>query len=273
MSRTFKITIAYDGTAFVGWQVQPNGPSIQVAIEKAIKRLTNEAIVITGSGRTDAGVHALGQVAGFTLDNWKHPAINFIRGLNRFLPDSILVLDSVEVHQEFHAIYDATGKRYRYQIQLGGPRHPFLHPYTWQLFYEMDWDAVRQAASRLVGRKDFACFQASGSNRKTTVRDLRACDVFVRATDSVLPMFERAGPEPYAANFKPVTRIDIEVEADGFLYNMVRNIVGTLVLVGRGQRTPEWMDELMEGGDRNRAGQTAPPNGLFLLRVDYPTNV
>ncbi len=270
MTRRFKITVAYDGTDFVGWQVQPNGPTLQVAIEKAIRKLTGEETIVTGSGRTDAGVHALGQVAAFSLENWKHPAIEFIRGLNRFLPESIVVLGSVEVHKEFHPIYDATGKRYRYQLLLGGPRNPFLYPYTWQLFYDLDFDAMDQAAKRLVGRQDFACFQASRSNRKTTVRDLRACDVILRKSDSVLPVFPPAGTEPYAANFKPVQRIDIEVEADGFLYNMVRNIVGSLILVGRGVRPPQWIDELIQSGDRKKAGQTAPPDGLFLLRVDYP---
>lgn len=256
MTRTFKMTIAYDGTDFVGWQVQPNGPSIQAALQKAIYKFTGEDVRVIGSGRTDAGVHAIAQVAGVEIQSWKEPARELRRAINRFLPDSIVVRDVVDAPKGFHAIRDCISKRYRYQMLLGRVRDPFCHHYCWHLGYKMDLDAMRMAANRLIGKKDFACFEATGASRNSTVRDVRACDLILRESLPDTPTSDSI-------------RLDIEIEADGFLYNMVRNIVGSLVDVARGRETVDWIDELIQAGDRNLAGQTAPAQGLFLLRADY----
>ena len=252
MTRSFKLTIAYEGTDFVGWQVQPNGPSIQAALQKSIEKFTGEKVKVIGSGRTDAGVHAIAQVASCQIESWKEPASKLRRAINRFLPDSIVVREVVEAPMDFHAIRDAVGKRYRYQLLLGRVRDPFLHRHCWHLRHALDTDVMESAVARLVGKRDFACFQAKGAPRSTTVRDLRACDIIRRpsATSDSL-------------------RLDIELEADGFLYNMVRNIVGSLVEVARGKEPVAWMDELLAKKDRHLAGQTAPAPGLFLLWVDY----
>ena len=251
MKRTFKLTIAYDGTDFVGWQIQPNRPSIQAAIQKAIKKFTGEDVNVLGSGRTDAGVHAIAQVAGVEIQSWEEPARELRRAINRFLPDSIVIREAEEAPPGFHAIRDCISKRYRYQMLLGRVRDPFSHHYCWHLGYKMDLDVMREAAAKVVGKKDFACFEATGAPRSSTVRDVRACDLMVRDCPPDSPTSDSV-------------RLDIEIEADGFLYNMVRNIVGSLVDVARGRESVDWIDELIQAGDRNLAGQTAPAQGLFL---------
>lgn len=251
MLRTFKLTIAYDGTEFAGWQVQPGKPTIQGMLQKACRSITGSDIHVIGSGRTDSGVHAIAQVASCVLP-WRAEAERLACALNANLPDTILVRKAVDAPPGFHAIRDAIGKRYRYQLQIGGMRDPFEYRYRWLLHREVDVERMRAAAARFIGRHDFASFQASGSDRKTTVRDLRACDVLLQHTDT-----DRQ-------------HLAIEVEADGFLYNMVRNIVGSLVEVGRGKHPPEWIDEVIAKRNRDVAGPTAPAHGLFLLRVDYP---
>ena len=252
--RTFKLTISYDGTDFAGWQVQPGMPTIQGMLHVALRRVTGSHIQAIGSGRTDSGVHAIAQVASCTLP-WRAPADRLASALNANLPDTILVREAVDAPDGFHAIRDAIGKRYRYQLQVGGKRDPFEYRYRWFLRGEPSIEKIQLAAARFVGRQDFASFQASGSDRKTTVRDLRACDVIVQHADA------ESG----------VLHLAVEVEADGFLYNMVRNIVGTLVEVGRGKHPPEWIDEVIARRNRDAAGPTAPAHGLFLLRVDYPS--
>lgn len=253
MVRTFKLTVAYDGTDFSGWQVQPNKATVQGFLQDALRKISGAPVQVIGSGRTDAGVHAIAQVASCVLP-WRDAPERLVMALNANLPDTIVVRESEEVQHDFHPIRDAIGKRYRYQIQLGGERDAFEYRYRWRIRGEVDVNLIQSAAARFVGRKDFASFQASGSDRKTTVRDLRACDVIHQRQDEVTG----------------VQWLAIEVEADGFLYNMVRNIVGSLVEVGRGKFPPQWIDEVIAACDRNQAGPTAPPHGLFLLRVDYP---
>jgi tRNA pseudouridine38-40 synthase len=256
VSRTFKLTIAYDGTDLAGWQVQPGKLTVQGLLQDALREVTGTTVQVVGSGRTDAGVHAIAQVASCTLP-WRDEAERLALALNTKLPESIVVRQAVEVARGFHPIRDAIGKRYRYQLQIGGKRDPFSFRYRWRLRGEIDLDSMRRAAERLVGRHDFASFQATGSDRKTTVRDVRACDVIVERMEG-------------GVRFNDNLHVAVEVEADGFLYNMVRNIVGSLVEVGRGKYPPQWMDEVLSRRDRDAAGPTAPPHGLFLLRVDYP---
>jgi tRNA pseudouridine38-40 synthase len=253
-SRSFKLTIAYDGTDFAGWQVQPQQETVQQAIQRALLAVTGETVQVVGSGRTDSGVHALGQVASCRIGRWRASAADLIRALNANLPDSIVIRDCVDMPDDFHAIRDAVGKRYRYQIRLGGPRDVFEYRYRWHLHRPLDMDAMRQAAAHFVGRHDFASFQASGADpKKTTTRHIRACELIEQETTS-----------------EDVQHWAIEVEADGFLYNMVRNIVGTLVEVGHGKQSPDWIAEVIEARNRCAAGPTAPAHALFLVWVDYP---
>jgi tRNA pseudouridine38-40 synthase len=248
----FKLTIAYDGTDFAGWQVQPGKRTIQGMLERALKRITSESLQVIGSGRTDAGVHALAQVASCTLPQWRDPAERLAHALNSHLPDTIVVNESVDAADDFHPIRDAIGKSYRYQLQLGGTRDVFEHRYRWHLSDRIDLDSMRSAAERLIGLHDFASFQGAGSDRKTTTRDVRRCEVIQQETST-----------------SDRLHLAIEVEADGFLYNMVRTIVGTLIEVGRGKKSPPWIDEVIAQCDRDVAGQTAPAHGLFMARVDY----
>lgn len=249
---TFKLTIRYDGTPFAGWQVQPGQATIQGHLQSALRSITGQDIQAVGSGRTDAGVHALGQVASLTLPHWPHGGDALTRALNTHLPETIVVTETVPAADQFHAIRDAVSKRYRYQLQIGGVRDVFDYRYRWHLKGPLAVDAMQRAASHFVGHHDFAGFQAAGGERKTTTRHVRACEIIA---------------QPAA---DPGRRdLAIEIEADGFLYNMVRNMVGTLVEVGWGKRSADSIPELIQEKDRGAAGQTAPARGLFLLRVDY----
>ena len=259
MSRTFKLTIAYDGTDFAGWQVQPGQETVQGLLQSAIGQITGQTAQAIGSGRTDSGVHAIAQVASCELPQWKHSAEDLRRAINTQLPETIVVNEIVDAPEGFHAIRDATGKRYRYQLQVGGTREVFDYRYRWHLKGAVEIDRMREAADHFLGRHDFESFQAAGSDRKTTTRTIRACDLIIQ---------EPARPTP-GANDSGGMKLAIEIEADGFLYNMVRNVVGTLVEVGRGKHPPEWIDELIAARNRDVAGPTAPSQGLFLLRVDY----
>lgn len=251
-ARTFKLTVAYDGTDFSGWQLQPGRPTIQGCLQSRIAELVGQVVNVVGSGRTDAGVHALAQVASCTLPRWTATATQLSTAINAGLPDTILVTGATDAADDFHAIRDAVSKRYRYQIQDGGTRDPFDHRYWHRLQRPVDRDAMSAAAERLLGRHDFACFQAAGGPRKSTVRTIHACEL--SAADE---------------GFSGQPRFAFEVEADGFLYNMVRNIVGTLLEVGRGKRPPQWIDEVLSQRNRDLAGPTAPPHGLFLRQVRY----
>ncbi len=250
--RAFKLTLAYDGTDFSGWQIQPNKPTIQGMLERALVKLTRQRVHVTGSGRTDAGVHALAQVASLRTPNWRASASDLVNAMNVNLPPTIVVIDAVDAPHDFHAIRDAIGKRYRYQLQIGGLRDVIDYRYRWHVHHAINIDAVSEAAKRFVGKHDFASFQAIGSPRKTTVRNVTACEVIRE------PAVDHRGE-----------LVSIEIEADGFLYNMVRNIAGTLIEVGRGKYPPQHIDEVIAAKDRDAAGPTAPPQALFLKRVDY----
>ncbi|WP_052031799.1 tRNA pseudouridine(38-40) synthase TruA [Novipirellula maiorica] len=252
VDRTFKLTIAYDGTDYSGWQIQPQKPTIQGMLERALVKLTRQRVHVTGSGRTDAGVHALAQVASLRTPNWRASATDLLNAMNVNLPPTIVVTDAVDAPDDFHAIRDAIGKRYRYQVQVGGQRSVFDYRYRWHLYHDIDLDAVSEAAARFEGKHDFASFQAVGSPRKTTTRNVKVCEIIRE------PSMSHGG-----------ILFSVEIEADGFLYNMVRNIVGTLIEVGKGKYPPQHIDNVIEAANRDAAGPTAPPQALFLKRVDY----
>ena len=248
-SRHFKLTVAYNGREYVGWQVQAQGRTIQAELERAIKQVTQETVRATASGRTDSGVHALGQVVSVPLKKDITPE-KLLLALNGNLPSDIRVLDITYAVEDFHAIRDAISKRYRYFIQDGRVHDPFLWERSWFLPQEIDHRAMQKAAKMLVGEHDFATYQSSGSPRLTTVRTIH--DFVVTRENGSL-----------------TNPIVVEVEANGFLYNMVRNLVGTLVEVGLGKRDKTWPAEILDMKDRKAAGQTAPAKGLFLVSVTY----
>jgi tRNA pseudouridine38-40 synthase len=246
---TFKLTLAYDGTDFVGWQWQPGQRSVQEELESALARITQSKTRCRASGRTDAGVHALGQVVDFQSSTWLDgPAL--CKALNAELPDDMIVFEVAVAPPNFHAIRDAVAKRYRYVIQDGRPRDIFDRRYVWHLYRRLDVEAMAEAAKSLLGRHDFVSYQTSGSSRLTTERTV--LDIVVERRPAEL-----------------TDRVIIEVEADGFLYNMVRNIAGTLVEVGKGKQPVTWPAEVLASRDRRLAGMTAPAQGLFLVGVHY----
>ncbi len=247
--RNICITIAYDGTEYSGWQRQRSRPTIQQAVEEALFEITGTAATLHASGRTDAGVHALGQVAHF-LTAATHDPATFVKALNATLPGDIRILAAREMPESFHATVDATSKMYRYVIDNGRVADAFLRRYAWHVFRLLDADAMRAAAQALVGRHDFRSFETDWPNRMSSVRTVASVNV------------ERAGDA-----------IRVEVEADGFLYNMVRAIAGTLTLVGKGKWPVERVAAALAAQDRREAGPTAPAQGLFLVRVEYPAHL
>ena len=247
--RSLKLTVAYDGTHFSGWQWQPGRRTVQGELEAAIRRITGEELRVVSSGRTDAGVHALAQAVSLTTGS-KLAADILLKALNANVPPDLVVLQVEEVPAGFNAIDDAVAKRYRYVIHDGPLRDVFSRHYAWHVRYVLDAAAMDAAAQELRGTHDFKSYETSGSARVSTVRTIREIGVARVALDDR-------------------TRILVEVEADGFLYNMVRNIVGTLVQVGRGKRPGEWPREVLSARDRRAAGMTAPPQGLYLLKVTF----
>ncbi len=246
ISPKFKLIIEYDGTDFCGWQRQKNDPTIQGAIEAALQRMTRTAVTLHASGRTDAGVHALGQCAHFSCATRLAPQ-DFLKGLNSLLPDAIVIRSCEAVPGDFHARFDVRHKTYHYRI-LNRPRPAAIgRQYAWHIRRPLDLEAMAAGTAHLVGRLDFRAFQNSGSPRPHTVRHVMAARWHRHDDD----------------------HLTFEIRADGFLRFMVRNIVGTLVAVGMGQMRPETVDTIRRAGDRRRAGTTAPPHGLFLLEVAY----
>ena len=261
-ARTLKLTIAYNGTRLVGWQRQAQGDSVQAVLEDALARFEGAPVVVHGAGRTDAGVHALGQVASVRV-TCAHDVETLTRALNAQLPDGVRVLRVEEVADGFHARFDARAKTYRYLIRNASFVGPFERPFVWHVPQPLDVAAMRQAANVLVGTHDFAAFQSVGSVTSGTVRTLFSSRVALEPDLSVLTVTGPDGlPEPGAL-------LVYEVRGDGFLRHMVRTIVGTLVGVGRGWHTPDSIAQVLGGGLRDGAGATAPPHGLFLVGVDY----
>lgn len=244
--RNIKIIIEYDGKNFAGWQNQPNKVSIQGEIEKAIKEITGEDVDLIASGRTDAGVHALAQTANFHTES-NLPAEKFTYALNAKLPKSIIVKSAEEVDERFHSRYNCKGKTYRYIINNNEFPSALDRYREFHMPYKLDIEAMKKALSKFLGEHDFKGFKSSGGNpKKTTVRTLTRCE-----------MIEKDG------------KIIIELTGDGFLYNMVRIICGTIVDVGLGKINEAEIEDIIASGDRTRAGKTLPPHGLYLLNVYY----
>ena len=243
------LVVAYDGGPFAGWQLQPNRPTVQGTLEAALSAIhgaPREAVASVGAGRTDAGVHALGQVATYRAPN-RRGLPELIHGLAGLLPDSVRVVGARRLPASFHACRSATGKLYRYRIINRRIALPFESPWAWLVRPPLDVDAMRKAAGRLVGEHDFSAFASAGGQQESGVRTLRR-----------LALVERPGGV-----------LELDAEADGFLYRMVRNLAGFLVDVGLGRRRAEEAADVLAAGDRRCAGGTAPPQGLCLVRVYY----
>ena len=244
--RTLKLTLAYDGTDFAGWQRQINAITIQQVVEEAFAHFTDgEPPTVSGAGRTDAGVHALGQVASVNVD-FDHSASAVMRALNVRLPGAIRVIGAIDAPTGFHARFHAKGKVYRYRISRSPVASPFDRMYSWHVPWALDLDAMRAAASELAGRHDFASFQASGTTITATTRNLERLDLI------------ESGSE-----------LHVIAEGEGFLRHMVRIMTGTLVEIGSGQRAAGSMPAVLAARSRDAAGKTAPPSGLTLVAVRY----
>ncbi|HEY1500509.1 MAG TPA: tRNA pseudouridine(38-40) synthase TruA [Acidobacteriaceae bacterium] len=255
----WKLTLAYDGTDFYGWQVQPERPTIQGTLADAMERVTGERVLPQGSGRTDAGVHAQGQVASFFLEA-PIPAENLQRALNRKLPESIRVLRAETVAADFHARHAARAKTYEYRIFRGEICLPWTARFAWALVWPLDVERMREAAKLVTGTHDFTSFAASDPDLTTR----RGEDEGEREAGSgnVRTIFESGWSEEGNV-------LLYRVRGDGFLHHMVRNLVGTFVDVGRGQMEPKAIGRILEALSRSEAGATAPARGLFLDSVEY----
>ncbi|MFW6284042.1 MAG: tRNA pseudouridine(38-40) synthase TruA [Desulfosalsimonas sp.] len=245
--QTFKLIVEYDGTDFNGWQIQKTGRTIQGQIEKALFTMTRQPVRVTGSGRTDAGVHALGQTAHFRCQT-RLTAGAFFSGLNSLLPQDIVIRSCTRESEAFHARYDVCQKTYRYYI-LNRPLAPAIgRQYAWHIAKPLDVEAMIRAAGQIKGTHDFAAFENTGSPRSHSIRTVSAARFIADAKDP---------------------QIIFEITADGFLRYMVRNILGTLVETGLGRMAPEQITAVLDSRDRGQAGATAPARGLFLMHVEY----
>jgi len=243
--RNIKLTISYDGTAYKGWQSQANGRTVQDQIEKAIKKVFGKKHTLYGASRTDSGVHAKCQAANFKTTN-PIPLKKIAHALNAYLDEDIAVVKAEEAGRSFHARFDARGKHYRYQVLLNPHRDPFEEKYSWRVPYKLNVPRMRREAKVLLGRHDFKAFQAADKRERSSTRRITRLDIKKRKDHLVL-----------------------DIEGDGFLYNMVRNIVGTLVDIGRGYLPEASMKTILKSRDRRKAGPTAPAKGLFLIKVKY----
>jgi tRNA pseudouridine38-40 synthase len=243
--KTIRLTVEYDGTDYVGWQIQPNGRSVQEVLETALNRVLATPVRVHSAGRTDAGVHARGMVAHFETAA-DLPLAAYREGLNRLLPMDVAVREAAEAPEGFHARFNARGKWYRYAIHSAAVRSPLLGRSAWHLRSALDLAAIERAAQDFVGRHDFAAFRAAGCDARTTVREIYSLQL---AQQGEL--------------------LFIDVRGEGFLRNMVRVMVGTLVEIGTGRRPATDVAQLLLGGCREKAGRTAPAHGLCLMEVWY----
>ncbi|HHF98528.1 MAG TPA: tRNA pseudouridine(38-40) synthase TruA [Candidatus Aerophobetes bacterium] len=241
-----KLVLEYEGTAYYGWQIQPDVPTVQGKVEEALLKIFKRKIKVVSAARTDRGVHAKGQVVNFKIPCSFSP-FSMVQALNSILPSDIRVRKAEEVSDNFHARYSACYKVYRYFIYNHFLLSPWLRRFSWWVRVPLNCDLMREAASYLLGRHDFSSFQNSGSPSENPIKFMEKIEIS-----------------------KKGFLISIQVKADSFLYKMVRNITGTLVEVGRGKISPEKMRVILEARDRRKAGPTAPPQGLFLWKVGYP---
>ena len=246
MMKNFKIIIEYDGTAYHGWQRQASDQTIQGEIEKALLTMTENKVTLTGSGRTDAGVHAFGQVANFHCHTALGPGV-FQKGLNSLLPKDIVITACTQVSAKFHARYDVKSKSYHYRILNRNLPAAIFRQYTWHIRKKLDLDGMVGSLRYIIGTHDFKAFEGTGSPRANTIRSVMHANL-EKIDDGYLVF---------------------KIEGNGFLRFMVRNIVGTLVDVGLGKITPNDLNKILLSKDRNLAGVTAPAHGLFLMRVNY----
>jgi len=254
--RNIRLLIQFDGTAYSGWQIQPGAVTIQGLIEQYLKKITGEKTHVLGAGRTDAGVHALGLVASFRTPSRLAPQI-FQNALNAHLPCDIRITQADETDESFHARFSAKRKSYFYLISTDRIVSPFLHRYVWRLPFDLNLAAMKQSIASFAGTHDFSAFRGSGCGAKTVVRTI------VEASVCELDMLE------FMTVCLEGKFIKFRFEGDAFLRHMVRNMVGTLVEVGKGRMMPGDVGSVMKGADRRCAGPTAPASGLFLERVIY----
>ncbi len=261
-ARVICVRLEYDGTEFSGWQVQPGVRTVQAEVEEALRKLTGEALRIHAAGRTDAGVHARNQVVSFTTASGI-PGERFAAGLNRHLPRDVCARESAEAPEGFHARYSAIGKVYDYHVVASPTRRPLLERCSWVVWPEPNVDRMRGAAELLVGERDFAAFAASGRKPGETIRRVEEVSVARGPLAAVRPEWAETPAEVW---------IRIRCVANGFLYKMVRNIVGALIHIGRGRIGPDVLVEALRTGRRDLLPPTAPPNGLVLTDVRYPAD-
>ncbi|HEU4635468.1 MAG TPA: tRNA pseudouridine(38-40) synthase TruA [Edaphobacter sp.] len=256
----WKLTIAYDGTPYHGWQIQPDLPTVQGVLTDAIRHITGETVLPQGSGRTDTGVHALGQVASFSLAS-PIPGSNLQRALNHLLPPSIRILTVEEVLPEFHARHSAGRKTYEYRIATQQICPPTLAPFVWNCTWPLDLARMQEAARHVLGTHDFSSFAATSPDLATRGTE---------GEDAPEAQERSAVRTIFASGWHRESDLLIyRVTGSGFLHHMVRNLVGTFVDVGRGRTSPDDVPGILAAHSRSAAGPTAPPQGLFLLAVDY----
>ena len=252
----YRITLSYDGSAFSGWQIQPNGPSIQESLQKALSTLLKEVIAVTGAGRTDAGVNAVNYVAHFDASEpFDTAAIGY--KINAMMPPGIIVHDISETSPEFNSRFDAKAREYMFFLTR--KKDPFVEKDSYRFTYPLDVEAMNTAAAMIWGTRDFSCFEKTGGNNKTSI-----CTVTEASWKSYTPDHVRLMGYPSGDDYLVFT-----VRADRFLRNMVRAIVGTLLEIGRGRHEPQWMQEVLASGDRCAAGDSVPGHALFLTGIKY----
>ena len=244
--RRIKLIVAYDGTEYSGWQIQPEAPTIEMYLDKAIHELTGENVHVTGASRTDAGVHAYGNVAVFDTES-TIPGDRFTFALNRFLPDSIVIQDSWEVSSDFHPRHCNTRKTYEYRILNTAVPLPQKRNFTWHVTGSIDIEKMKEAAAYIVGEHDFKSFCQTGAQVESSVRTIYSVEVEEQGENDLV----------------------IRVCGNGFLYNMVRIIAGTLLDIGQGKRDPMDIFTILEAKDRSAAGPTAPAHGLTLMKYEF----
>jgi tRNA pseudouridine38-40 synthase len=257
--RNLKLVLSYDGSEFSGWQVQPDAATIQGTLASAIGRITGEKVLPQGSGRTDAGVHALAQVATFVTES-SVPTGNFVKALNDILPPAIRILEVAEAPPEFHARHSALAKTYRYRIFRGAICPPFLARYVWHFPYPLDEDAMSKAARLVEGEHDFTSFAAVDPERDR--KGEGEGEVASKVTSNVRKIFSSTWQRQEG-------ELVYTVRGSGFLHHMVRNLVGTFILVGKGTLPVENVRRILDARNRSAAGATAPASGLYLVEVEY----